>query len=59
VAWFWLQNILEMSSSGMKDFKVWRVERTSIQGTASLEVSPKVEKKTSPALFKKAENTFI
>lgn len=47
-----------MSSSGMKDFKVQRVERTSTQGTVSLEDSPKPEQKTSLALLKKAENTF-
>lgn len=47
-----------MSSSGMKDFKVQRVERTSIYDTVSLEVSRKLEQKTSPAPYKKAENTF-
>lgn len=45
---FWLQNILEISSSGMKDVKVWRVERTAIQRRVSLEVSPKLEDQPCP-----------
>lgn len=39
--------------------QVRRAERTSVQGIVSVEVAPKLEQKTSLALFKKAEYIYL
>lgn len=66
VLWAQTGNILLVTNnraaagtSAMKHCQVERAERASIPGKVSLEISPKLEQKTSPALFKKTENTFI